>query len=412
MSALMDHSLSASRASSVPARVAMFEPHQAGHAHMRYSAPLVAALAQVCPGRRFSLLVSPEGARAETAIPGVDIERVIRVPRTLASYGSPALGVLDRWAHWGHTDRQIIQWVRAHPQVTLIHYQDFYGLATLPGLVTLRRLGVRSLLTVHNVRPHDIPRWQPAWVKDMIDRMVFRHFDALLVHSEGLQRNLKQFIGAQAPPIYVVAHGVGETLRPGRLASLDERMACRQLLFIGAPRPNKGLPLLLEALRFLPEFSLTVGGLHGGDAGYCNHIEKLIASAQQDGCRIQVRRGFVPDEELDKLLRTHSVVMLPYRSDFNAQSGVLSQAIAYRIPVVATDVGAVGETVRRFGLGCVAPPGTSEGLAQGVRRLYQLNPEELAPRLASAARALAWDSVACDLSQVYDDICPNDRAAA
>jgi glycosyltransferase involved in cell wall biosynthesis len=199
---------------------------------------------------------------------------------------------------------------------------------------------------------------------------------------------------------------VGETLRPGPPASLDERMARRQLLFIGAPRPNKGLPLLLEALRLLPGFSLTIGGLYGCDIRYGEHIKKLIASAQRDGCRIIVRSGFVRDEELDLLLRTHSAVMLPYRTDFHAQSGILSQAIAYRVPVVATDVGAVGETVLRFGLGCVVPPGMPAALAEGVRRLYDLRRQELATHLADAANALAWNSVARVLNDVYDAVCP------
>jgi glycosyltransferase involved in cell wall biosynthesis len=241
---------------------------------------------------------------------------------------------------------------------------------------------------VHNVRPHDFPRWQPAFAKDRIDRMLFRRFDALVVHSEGLKHTLAEFIRRNVPPIYVVPHGVGDTLRPGRLAPLDERLVRRQLLFVGSPRPNKGLPLLLEALKKLPEFSLTIGGLHGGDARYGEHIRQLVASAQQDGCRISVRRGFVPDEELDLLLRTHSVVMLPYRSDFQAQSGVLNRAIAYRVPVVATDVGAVGETVRRFGLGCVVLPGCAAALARGVRTLYALPPQK--PRPDSKPLLRSW----------------------
>lgn len=406
MPLLMERQLLSSTAVCARKRVVMFEPHQAGHAHMRYSAPLATALAESCSGRRFTLLVSPEGADANTVVPGVEIDRSIQAPRTLASYQSRALGILDRCAHWGRTDGQILAWVRAHPDVALVHYQDSYGLATIGGLVALRTLGVKSLLTVHNVRPHEFPWWQPAFAKDIIDRMLFRHFDALVVHSDALKRTLAEFVGTKTPPIYVVPHGVGETLRPGPPASLDERMARRQLLFIGAPRPNKGLLLLLEALRLLPGFSLTIGGLHGCDLRYGEHIKKLIASAQRDGCRITVRSGFVPDEELDTLLRTHSAVMLPYRTDFHAQSGILSQAIAYRVPVVATDVGAVGETVLRFGLGCVVPPGTPAALAEGVRRLYDLRRQELATRLTDAAKALAWNSVARVLNDIYDAVCP------
>lgn len=405
ISVVTERPLSSSTVASASKRVALFEPHRAGHAHMRYTSQLAAALAQSGARYRFTLLVSPESADARTAISGVEIERVIRVPRNLSTYQSRVLGILDRCLHWGRTDRQIIAWAREHQNVALVHYQDSYGLATLAGLRALRSFGIRSLLTVHNVRPHMLPRWQLALVKDTIDRALFRHFDALVVHSHGLMRTLAEFIGPKAPPIYVVPHGVGEPLRPGPQASLNERMERRQLLFVGAPRPNKGLPLLLRAMRFLPDFSLTIAGFHGADVRYGNYIRELTACAHGDGLRITVLSDFVPDDELDILLRTHSAVLLPYRSDFLAQSGVLSQAIAYGIPVVATRVGAVGETVLQFGIGCVVPPGSPEALAEGVRRLYELDPEELAARLVDAAKALAWNCVARTLSDVYDAVC-------
>jgi glycosyltransferase involved in cell wall biosynthesis len=116
-------------------------------------------------------------------------------------------------------------------------------------------------------------------------------------------------------------------------------------------------------------------------------------------------RGFVPDLELDKLLRTHSVVMLPYRADFRAQSGVLSQAIAYRVPVVSTDAGAVGDTVRSFNIGCVAPSPSARSLAEAVLRLYRMPPRELEMNLDAAAKTLDWNRVAYALSEAYDNIC-------
>lgn len=383
----------------------MFEYHRAGHAHMRYSTRLMTALARVAPDRSLTLLVSVDGADAATVIPGVAIDRAIQVPHPLGQYRSRLAGILDRCAHWGHTDRQIFAWLRAHSGIGLVHYQDWHGLPTALGLAALRRLGVRSVLTVHNVRPHAFRWWQPALVKDLIDRFVFPRFDALLVHSEGLKHLLSGFIGRNAPPIYVVPHGVGETLSPGPPAPLDERLSRRQLIFVGVPRPNKGLPLLLEALDFLPDFSLTIAGFELDSSGAARRLDALIAACESKGHRITVRRGFVPDLELDGLLRTHSVVMLPYRADFRAQSGVLSQAIAYRVPVVSTDAGAVGDTVRSFNIGCVAPSPSARSLAEAVLRLYRMPPRELETNLDAAAKTLDWNRVAYTLSEAYDNIC-------
>ena len=54
-----------------------------------------------------------------------------------------------------------------------------------------------------------------------------------------------------------------------------------------------------------------------------------------------------------------SWVLLPYVS-FHSQSGVLADAYTYRVPLVVTDVGAIGPTVRSDGTGFVVPPGEGE----------------------------------------------------
>jgi glycosyltransferase involved in cell wall biosynthesis len=97
--------------------------------------------------------------------------------------------------------------------------------------------------------------------------------------------------------------------------------------------------------------------------------------------------------------------MLPYRADFRAQSGVLSQAISYRVPVVSTGAGAVGDTVRSFNIGSVVPSATARSLAEDVRRLYQAPPRELEMNLEAAAKTLDWNRIADALSDVYDNIC-------
>jgi len=372
---------------------------------MRYSSQLTAALAQVSPDRDLTFLVGVEGADASAAIPGVAIDRAIHVPHPLSQYRSRLLGILDRFVRWGRADRQIFAWLRGHPGIDLVHYQDWHGLPTALGLAALRRFGIRSVLTVHNVRPHAFRWWQPVFIKNLIDRFVFPRFDALVVHSEGLKRLLSAFLGRTAPPIYVVPHGVGETLRPGPLEPLGERLSRQQLLFVGVPRPNKGLPLLLEALDFLPDFSLTIAGFALDQSAEARRLEALISAYQLKGHRITLRHGFVPDLELDKLLRTHSVVMLPYRDDFRAQSGVLCQAISYRVPVVSTDVGAVGDTVRSFNIGCVAESKSARSLAEAVLQLYCMPPRQLEMNLNAAARTLDWDQVAYTLSEAYDNIC-------
>lgn len=380
----------------------MFEPHASGHAHMRYSTALAWALASAA-GDSYELELLIGAGNTAVSVEGVAVRPVIQVPRVLADYRSRMFGILDRCLHWGRADRQIVSWVHRHP-VAMVHYQDLYGISTLMGVRALRRLGARTILTVHNVEPHRTPPWQPAFARKWIERAVFRNFDALIVHSEQLELTLRRALKRSSPPIYVAQHGIGETLRPGPLPPLEARLARKALLFVGAPRPNKGLSLLVDAMRTLPDFSLTIAGFDAAALGRRDTVQRAISDARRQGARITVLRGFVPDPDLDQLFRTHSAVVLPYRPDFKAQSGVLSQAISYRLPVVVTDVGALGETVRKLGIGTVAPPGSAAEFAEGVRRLYSLMPETLAAALSSAASSLAWSSVARATLEIYDDV--------
>lgn len=118
---------------------------------------------------------------------------------------------------------------------------------------------------------------------------------------------------------------------------------------------------------------------------------------------VRVEEGYIPDSKLDALLRTHTAVVLPYLN-FSAQSGVLNVALAYRVPVVVSDVGALGETVRQFGIGTVVKPGQPAHLAAGVSALCDLPVEELAGALDNGARELSWARTALATTEVYRDV--------
>ena len=83
----------------------------------------------------------------------------------------------------------------------------------------------------------------------------------------------------------------------------------------------------------------------------------------------------------------------------------LRTAIGRGRPVVVSDVGSLGETVRDFGLGRVVPPGDVHALAEACRRLLG---DSDALRAAfegtrAARAALTWDAAAAEHERVYED---------
>jgi Glycosyltransferase len=126
-------------------------------------------------------------------------------------------------------------------------------------------------------------------------------------------------------------------------------------------------------------------------------IEPLQRLANELGVdeRIDWRLGFLPDDEVERVLADVSVVVLPYRRWVDA-SGVLALAVGHGLPIVASDVGNLGETVEEFGAGEVVPPDNVAALAAAcVRLLSDDGRRDDAARGALRARdALTWDAAA------------------
>jgi glycosyltransferase involved in cell wall biosynthesis len=188
--------------------------------------------------------------------------------------------------------------------------------------------------------------------------------DALFVHSEDLQNSLSALLGPGHPPIFVTPHGVWSVPTNGT-AGNDEHFGRRHLLYFGVVRRYKGVDVLLRAMKLLPDCTLTIAGAPE-ERSYQEQIRRLTAQLPPE--QVDLIEGYVEQDRLTKLFGKSSLVVLPYRF-FAAQSGVLHDALAYGLPVVVTDVGALGESVQRWGIGQVVPPNDATALARAIREM-------------------------------------------
>jgi len=147
-----------------------------------------------------------------------------------------------------------------------------------------------------------------------------------------------------------------------RLGLPSERII---LLFFGELRESKGPDVLLEAAHLLPAEVLVL--FAGAPAGSFSvrGWEQEVRSNGLDG-QIRLDLGRVPDELVSVYFQAADAIVLPYRRSFLATSGVLQWAAAARKPVIATDVGDVGDLVRRYRLGLVVEPENPKRLAETV----------------------------------------------
>jgi glycosyltransferase involved in cell wall biosynthesis len=183
------------------------------------------------------------------------------------------------------------------------------------------------------------------------------------------------------------------------------RGAMSRVLVVSGLGPHAGVDDLISALPGVTWTELVVAGGRSGDA----EVERLRAVAADHGVAERVTfLGHVPHSELPALLRSADVVACPERQ---GSSGVVPlEAMACGVPVVASSVGGLAESVVHGGTGLLVPPREPATLARALRSLLRddVRRQELAFAAQDRARVrYGWDRVAMETATVYRRVAPS-----
>ncbi|MEA2272508.1 MAG: hypothetical protein QOI98_1216 [Solirubrobacteraceae bacterium] len=249
------------------------------------------------------------------------------------------------------------------------------------------------VLTAHDVLPREPRAGQVA-----AQRRLYERVDAVVVHSREGARRLIEEVGVSPSRVHVIPHGAFDYLADqAQYGSLPPELAAAPegrlvVLCFGLMRPYKGLDVLVEAWRGIEDAELWIVG-HPRMP-----IAELVAGAPP-GVRFVPR--YLSDGQVSALFRRADLAVLPYR--LADQSGVLSTALAFGLPVVASAVGGFPEVAEHGSLRLVEP-GNAEELRGALRELLADATER--DRLGAAARAAAagpysWDAIAASHLELY-----------
>jgi glycosyltransferase involved in cell wall biosynthesis len=242
------------------------------------------------------------------------------------------------------------------------------------------------VLTAHEPTPR-LERNRAAW------REALRRADRIVVHSDNGRGQLVAQ-GAAPERIVVIPHPLfpdaSEPAPPGG----------QTILFFGLLRQYKGVDVLLRAFARVPGARLVIAGDPVDPVAPLQELAASLGVAE----RVEWRLGYLAAAELDAVLREATLVTLPYRRIDS--SGVLATALGHGRPVVVSDVGSLGATVREFGAGRVVPPDDEPALAEALNGLLT-SPDALAQAFAGTQRAratLTWSAAAEAHERVYESV--------
>jgi glycosyltransferase involved in cell wall biosynthesis len=207
------------------------------------------------------------------------------------------------------------------------------------------------------------------------ERQIYHHARICFVMSRNVRRSLIEDYGYPPDRVVCAYGGPNAPIAPVANRRYDQR----NILFVGREWDRKGGPELVEAFRLvranISDATLTIVG--------CS------PKVDQPGCRVI---GRVPPSELGSYFRDASLCCIPTRLEPFGM--VYIEAMAHRLPIVATDVAAIPDFVLNGENGFRVEPYDIRALADALIRVL-INPDlcaRMGERSYAISKTYTWDN--------------------
>lgn len=246
-----------------------------------------------------------------------------------------------------------------------------------------------------------------------IEREIARRADRVLPTCSDEVFELMR-MGADSERLTVIPCGV-DLSRFSPTGSAAPRGRRRRLLYVGRLVQRKGVGNVVSALAELPGVELLVaGGPERARLEADPEARRLRQLADELGVADRLHLlGRVGREELPALIRSaDAVVSVPWYEPFGI---VPLEAMACGVPVIASAVGGMIDSVVDGRTGVHVPPRDPERLAEAAAALLADRERRRAYGSAGARRARRlydWRRIAAQVRDVYEQVAPARSAAA
>jgi glycogen(starch) synthase len=334
--------------------------------------------------------------------------------RVVPCFSTDALFPVDNW-FFNRTLVGAVDVIRA--DVYEAHAVSGYGF-----LKALRQRNVKTpfIQTVHGVLADEyaqsLKRGVPSfrakvanlvmWQLSKLEAESAKNATLTVTISEYSRRKIMQLYGVDEAKIRIVSNGVDtQRFKPSegcesmkRQIGMDNKLC---VLFVGRLIPRKGLQYLVEAAKqIVKEFSQTMF-LIAGNGPLLNSLVSYLEKMNLKGKFVFL--GDVSERALPALYSCADVFVLP-----SIQEGLgiaLLEAQATAKPIVAFDVGGVGDAVLNKETGLLVKPDSGE-LANAIMKL--LASWSLREKMGRRGREFvvdnfSWDFCAQKMLQVYHE---------
>ena len=295
-------------------------------------------------------------------------------------------------------------------QATLVHVHGHPYLSSLYGAKIARLLGKPVALTQHNTFiEYESSLWDHVeWLNDAtVGKQVIKNSDRIVAVSDATRRYILS-LGAESNRITVLRNGVDvDRFKPSTAARDLVRnkfgispvatviLTVRRLVY------KNGIDTFIESARIAlnqnPELIFLVVGT-GPDRG------AVQTKIQQLGMSSNFKlAGFVSDPELPAYYNAADLFVLPSKSGEGLPLVAL-EAMSSGLPVIATNVGGIGEVIMK-NCGELVPADNSRQMADAVLEYSRKSLLEVKSAVRSVAeQAFSWEENVKKLMKIYEEL--------
>ncbi len=284
-----------------------------------------------------------------------------------------------------HGTYRAIKWF--DPDLLVMKYWMSYFAPSLGYIAQRLKKRARVVTILDNVVPHE-----PRFFDKPLTRFFLNQNHGFVTMSHSVGKDLERLKPdaryiQRSHPLY---DHFGTALPSGQAREkLGLPHQGKVLLFFGFIRPYKGLDLLIEAFGQLGgDYHLLIAG---EPYGSFDKYQKLI-DASPNKERIHLFVEYIDNERVPLFFSASDLCVLPYKSA--TQSGITNISFHFNLPVVATDVGGLRETVRDQETGLIVPEPSGEAIAEGIRQFFRMEPGRFGQNIEQLKQELSWDAFA------------------
>ncbi len=203
-----------------------------------------------------------------------------------------------------------------------------------------------------------------------------------VVHSRADLELVSRVYSIPEEDITVIPHGIYD-----HYPKLKKEVARKALgiedefliLFFGLLRPYKGVKYLIKAFESLPEEIVKRSQLLIVGETWEDKESVILAKNSKHSDRILIVNRYIPDDEIPLYFSAADVVVLPYTRA--SQSGVAHIAMAFGLPIIATKVGGLSESLGAYSGTLFVEPCNPDSIKRALMRVsndrgHYLPPED------------------------------------